>query len=151
MAIKHTRVSGVTVIDPEDINGKDWDDPHVYSAGSIFPVAVFSVGWMSEFVSYVSARCTASRLAVGNYLVAVDITGLPLGINTEGRFFVTMDGSPPNPAPGLAHAYTWQPSLGGGEIEISISLYDPGTSDGGEPSDFWFGRGTLWCEVVATG
>lgn len=104
MILKHERISGNANLDPDEIGGEDWDDPHVLEVGSLFAVNVIGFDWQvsgsltwpttvgpvtSQFtktatgmweatVDTSSYQVRAGKMVV-TYIGSVSISGLPAG------------------------------------------------------------------------
>lgn len=146
--LEHIRQTGVTTDDPEDVNGKDWDAPHVYVEGSIFTLAAFRLSTDDGIFDHTSsARCTTSKYSAGAYQVVVNVANLPIRPGLFWRLFLNVDAFPAVPAAGVTLSYSLTYS-GGSTATVSINVLDE-FLDNVDPPGQWYAAGLVTCEVYA--
>lgn len=97
--IGHNRMSGAANTDPDKVGGEDWDAPHVYDAGAIFPIGVLSFTALTDLsvqLNTVAGRIdpAVSRDATGWYVAQIDLSGLPIRNGLDVNYLVHLSAMP---------------------------------------------------------
>lgn len=144
MTIKHQRITGVTTPNATHVNGKNWDDPHHYAPGSVFPIGTFRLGFDgSSFTHSESIGVSYYKNNPGEFWLSADITALPCAAvdPVVHSYMVIVNSLPGN---GIT-VYTMM-SWGSETARATIMLYDGTTYL--DPAVAWEVSGVIFCAVA---
>lgn len=88
MAVKHKKVSGLPNVDQQHVGGADWDDGHLYTAGTPFVAGRFSAVFDTNTLTKNQSPTFFyfNKIQDGGYKLFIDESLLPVAENATLRF-----------------------------------------------------------------